>query len=324
MLLHFKKMEYRNGVHAKKSAKLKLNGRDIQLFIMAGIGILFLFVFKYLPMFGITLAFKDGNYKLDLFEALFEPGGTFDNFKDLFEDENFWTIFTNTLTINLLMLVFNFPMPIIFALLLNEVRYARLKKGIQTICNFPQFISWVIYGGIILALTDANTGIVNPILEFLGLSSPDNPVDLNLAQYFYPKLIIATIIKGVGWGSIVYLAAISNIDPTLYEAAMIDGANRWDRAIKITLPMIRPTIVVFLLLNLSSLLGNNFEQFYVFQTTQNLKTTRVLATYVYSLGFTQRLYSTATALSLFDGLISLVLLLGSNFISKKISGEGIF
>lgn len=308
----------------EKRAKIKLYARDIQLFIMAGMGILFLLVFKYLPMFGITLAFKDGNYKLDLFKALFEPGWTFDNFKDLFGDENFWTIFTNTLTINLLMLVFNFPMPIIFAMLLNEVRNMRLKKTIQTICNFPQFISWVIYGGIIIALTDANTGIVNPILEFLGLSSPDNPVDLNLAQYFYPKLILATVIKGVGWGSIVYLAAISNIAPTLYEAAMIDGANRWDRAIKITLPMIRPTIVIFLLLSLSSLLGNNFEQFYVFQTTQNLKTTRVLATYVYSLGFTQRLYSTATALSLFDGLISLVLLLGSNFASKKISGEGIF
>ena len=151
----------------EKRAKIKLYARDIQLFIMAGMGILFLLVFKYLPMFGITLAFKDGNYKLDLFKALFEPGWTFDNFKDLFGDENFWTIFTNTLTINLLMLVFNFPMPIIFAMLLNEVRNMRLKKTIQTICNFPQFISWVIYGGIIIALTDANTGIVNPILEFL-------------------------------------------------------------------------------------------------------------------------------------------------------------
>lgn len=302
----------------------KLDSRDIQLICMASLSVLFLAVFAYTPMAGIALAFKEGNYKINLFEALLYSEWTLDNFRSLFGDEVFWTTFTNTLTINLLMLLFNFPLPIIFALLLNEVRCSRLKKGIQTICNFPQFISWVIYGGIILALTDANTGIVNPILEFLHLSSEENPVDLNLAQYFYPKIIFATIIKGVGWGSIVYLAAISNIDPALYEAAMIDGASRWKMAMRITLPMIKPTIVIFLLLNLSGLLGNNFEQFYVFQTTQNLSATRVLATYVYSLGFTSRQYSTATALSLFEGVISVVLLLSSNFASKKITGEGIF
>ena len=293
----------------------KLDSRDIQLICMASLSVLFLAVFAYTPMAGIALAFKEGNYKINLFEALLYSEWTLDNFRSLFGDEVFWTTFTNTLTINLLMLLFNFPMPIICS---------RLKKGIQTICNFPQFISWVIYGGIILALTDANTGIVNPILEFLHLSSEEIPVDLNLAQYFYPKIIFATIIKGVGWGSIVYLAAISNIDPALYEAAMIDGASRWKMAMRITLPMIKPTIVIFLLLNLSGLLGNNFEQFYVFQTTQNLSATRVLATYVYSLGFTSRQYSTATALSLFEGVISVVLLLSSNFASKKITGEGIF
>ncbi|MDY2880916.1 MAG: ABC transporter permease subunit [Candidatus Borkfalkiaceae bacterium] len=308
----------------KRTKRRGLDSRDVQLFCMAGLSVLFLAVFAYTPMAGIALAFKNGNYKINLFEALLEPGWTLENFRKLFGDEVFWTTFLNTLTINVLMLVFNFPMPILFAMLLNEVRCSRLKKGIQTICNFPQFISWVIYGGIILALTDANTGIVNPILEFLHLSSPEDPVDLNLAQYFYPKIIFATIVKGVGWGSIVYLAAISNIDPALYEAAMIDGANRWKRAVRITLPMIKPTIVIFLLLNLSGLLGNNFEQFYVFQTTQNLSTTRVLATYVYSLGFTLRQYSTATALSLFEGVISVVLLLSSNFASKKLTGEGIF
>ena len=308
----------------KGHSKHKINNRDIQLLVMAGLSVIFLLVFAYAPMAGILLAFKDANYELNLFQALLENEWTLDNFKELFADETFWMAFTNTLVINVLMLIFNFPMPIIFALLLNEVRWQMVKKGIQTICNFPQFISWVVYGGIILALTNADTGIVNPILEFLGLSSRSNPVDLNLSQYFYPKIIIATIIKGVGWGSIVYLAAITVIDPQLYEAAMIDGANRWLRAVKITLPLMKPTIVIFLLLNLSSLLGNNFEQFYVFQTTENLKTTRVLATYIYSLGFTLRKYATSTALSLFEGVISVVLLLSSNFFSKKITGEGIF
>ena len=130
----------------------KLDSRDIQLICMASLSVLFLAVFAYTPMAGIALAFKEGNYKINLFEALLYSEWTLDNFRSLFGDEGFWTTFTNTLTINLLMLLFNFPMPIIFALLLNEVRCSRLKKGIQTICNFPQFISWVIYGGIILAL----------------------------------------------------------------------------------------------------------------------------------------------------------------------------
>lgn len=309
---------------AKVRKRAKWDSHDIQLVCMAGLGVVFLAVFAYVPMGGILLAFKEGNNKINLFRALFEADWTLSNFQNLFSDQTFWDTFSNTLVINLLLLVFNFPMPILFALLLNEVRVLSLKKGIQTICNFPQFISWVIYGGIIQALTDPTTGVLNPILEFLGISSPNNPLDLNLAQYFYPKIIFATIIKGVGWGSIIYLAAITGVDPQLYEAAMIDGANRWQRAIRITLPMIKPTIVVFLLLNLSGLLGNNFEQFYVFQTTENLRTTRVLATYVYTLGFSQQKYATATALSLFEGIISVVLLLSSNFASKKIAGEGIF
>lgn len=291
---------------------------------MASVSIIFLAVFAYLPMFGVILAFKEGNKALDIMQPLFSAGFTLENFKDLFSDEVFWQVFGNTLTINLLLLLFNFPMPIIFAILLNEVKKTFFKRTVQTICNFPQFISWIIFGGIIIALTDANTGVVNPILEFFGLSTDENPIDLNLAQYFYPKIIIATIIKGVGWGSIIYTAAIAAIDQSIYEAATIDGANRWHQALKITFPLIKPTIVTFLLLNISGLLGNSFEQFYVFQTTQNLETTRVLATYMYTLGFTYRNYSTAAALTLFQGVISVALLLIANFISRKVAGEGIF
>ena len=291
---------------------------------MASVSIIFLAVFAYLPMFGVILAFKEGNKALDIMQPLFSAGFTLENFKDLFSDEVFWQVFGNTLTINLLLLLFNFPMPIIFAILLNEVKKTFFKRTVQTICNFPQFISWIIFGGIIIALTDANTGVVNPILEFFGLSTDENPIDLNLAQYFYPKIIIATIIKGVGWGSIIYTAAIAAIDQSIYEAATIDGANRWHQALKITFPLIKPTIVTFLLLNISGLLGNSFEQFYVFQTTQNLETTRVLATYMYTLGFTYRNYSTAAALTLFQGIISVALLLSANFISRKVAGEGIF
>ena len=222
------------------------------------------------------------------------------------------------------MLLFNFPIPIIFALLINEVRHKQFRGTVQVLSNFPHFISWVVYGGIVIALTDANNGIVNPVLEVLGLSSKENPVDLNLAQYFYPKIIIVSIIKGTGWGSIVYTAAIAGIDQSLYEAAIIDGANRFTRARHITLPQILPTVMVFLLLNVSKLMNNSFEQFYIFQTTANQSTTRVLATYMYSLGFTYRNYSTATALSLFEGVISLILLTSTNAIAKKLTGEGLY
>lgn len=308
----------------KVTKKIKFSGRDLTLILMASCGLLFLLVFAYLPMVGVLFAFKDGNKSLNILKAMYESEWTLNNFKILFSDNDFWHVFKNTLQINVLMLLINFPMPILFALLLNEVRHKPFKTAVQTVSNFPHFISWVVYGGIVLLLTNADIGIVNPILEFFGLSSPDNPIDLNLAEYFYPKLIIASLIKGVGWGSIVYMAAIAGIDPSLYEAAVIDGANRFKMAVKITLPCILPTILVFLLLNISNIMSNSFEQFYVFQTTANQSTTRVLATYMYTLGFTYRNYSTATALSLFEGVISLFLLVTTNYAAKKISGEGIY
>ena len=298
--------------------------RDIQLICMASISLVFLAVFAYLPMAGILLAFKEGNKVLNVLNALFTAPWTLNNFSTLFADPQFWQVFINTLKINLLMLLVGFPMPILFALLLNEVRHKAFKTSVQTIANFPHFISWVVFGGIVLLLTDANTGVVNPILTFFGLSDPSRPVDLNLAQYFYPKIIIANIIKSVGWGSIVYMAAIAGIDQNLYEAAVIDGANRRQRAFRITLPNIIPTVMVFLLLQIAGLLNNSFEQFYVFQTTANSSTTTVLATYMYSLGFTYRNYSTATALGLFEGIISLVLLTSTNAAARKVTGGGIF
>lgn len=302
----------------------RLNKRDVTLICMASVSLVFLLVFSYLPMAGILFAFKDGNKSLNIINAMFEADWTLDNFKALFADKDFWAVFWNTIRINVLMLLFNFPIPILFALLINEVRHKQFRGTVQVLSNFPHFISWVVYGGIVIALTDANNGIVNPVLEVLGLSSKENPVDLNLAQYFYPKIIIVSIIKGTGWGSIVYTAAIAGIDQSLYEAAIIDGANRFTRARHITLPQILPTVMVFLLLNVSKLMNNSFEQFYIFQTTANQSTTRVLATYMYSLGFTYRNYSTATALSLFEGVISLILLTSTNAIAKKLTGEGLY
>ncbi len=308
---------------ASRKTNRFFGSRDLQLYSLIAASVVFLAIFNYLPMFGLIFAFKDGDGSLNIMNGMLHSDWTFDNFTRLFADKTFWEVFANTVVINLLFLVFNFPMPVIFALLLNEINTKWFKKTVQTISTLPHFISWTVFGGIVLLMTDMNIGIINPILELLGLSTPENPVDLNLAQYFYPKIIIASVIKSTGWGSIIYIAAIAGIDQSLYEAAKIDGAGRFRQAISITLPEIRPTILVYLLLNISTLLSNSFEQFYVFQNVANLSRTRVLATYMYNLGFTYRKYSTATALSLCEGALSLFLLMSTNWLAKKFTGEGI-
>lgn len=269
------------------------------------------------------MSFKDGDKSLNIVDIFTdsEIPWTFQNYIELFKDEKFWSVMKNTLGLNLLSLLFNFPAPIIFALLINEVKSKKIKGAVQTVTTFPHFISWVIFGGIINALTDMTTGVVNPILELFHLSSPENPVDLNLAQYFWPKMIITSLIKNVGWGSIIYSAAIAGISPSVYEAAKLDGCNRFQKAIKVTLPLILPTVTTFLLLNISRILGNSFEQFYVFQNVANLESSEVLATYVYSSAFTYRNYSTAAAISFFEGVVSVILLTLSNKISKKLTGN---
>ena len=301
------------------------DSRKITLFLLASISVVFLAVFAYLPMFGVILAFKDGDYQLSILDAILEtPWVGFENFTNFCRDPDFLRVIKNTLQINLLMLVINFPIPIIFALLINEVRHQRYKKCVQTITNFPHFISWIIFGGIVIAVTDRSTGIINPILEFFRLSDPENPVNLMDAEYFIAIIIITSIIKGTGWGSIIYLAAIAGVDVMLYEAAELDGATRFQKAWHITLPAIAPTITVFLLLRISDLLSNSFDQFYALQNVNNMEVSEVIATFSYKMGISQRRYSYSSALGLFNSVISFILLLGSNFISKKLTDRGIF
>jgi putative aldouronate transport system permease protein len=307
-----------------KKKKTKWTARNIQLTSMAGLSVVFLAVFAYLPMMGIILAFKDGNKSLNILQATIYSPWTLENFTDLIKDPMFWDVVKNTVGLNLLTLLFTFPAPIIFALILNEIRNKYFKKRVQTVVSLPHFLSWIVFGGIILALTDMTTGVINPLFEFLGLSSADNPVDLNLAQYFWPKMIIVAVLKSVGWGSIIYSAAIAGINQELYEAADIDGANRFHKALHITLPMIAPTITVFLLLSVSRLLGNSFEQFYIFQTTANISRSEVLTTFIYKTSFTYRNYSTGAMIGLFNSFVSVLLLLTANFLSKRTTGRGLF
>ena len=309
----------------KKKKPFKMNKNQWQLFSLACMMMAFLIVFSFIPMFGVLLAFRDGDRKLNVLNVIFSgEWAGIKNFSNVLKDYNFTRVLLNTLGLNILMLVINFPGPILFALFLNEIKQRKVRTLIQSIAIFPHFLSWIIFGGIVLALTDMDLGIVNPILNLLGLSSDANPVNLGEAKYTWTLIIISSFIKGVGWGSIIYTAAIAGIDRNLYEAAEIDGANRWRKMQKITFPLILPTVTVFLLLNLSGLLGNSYEQIYVFQNGVNLNKSEVIATYSVKVGVSQRRYSFTSALGLMNSLIGMLLLFGGNFVSKKLTGRGLY
>ena len=306
-----------NAVYKEKK---KMTSNRVQLLVLALFGLVFLLIFSYSAMFGLVLAFTDGDYKLRIVDALRADWVGFQNFRIFFGDEEFSRVLTNTIGLNLLMLLFNFPAPILFALLLNEIKHSWFKKIIQTLSSFPHFISWMIFGSIVLFLINKEQGIVNILLAPFGLGE----VNLARSEYFWVVMIISSLLKGVGWGSIIYLTAITSIDTSLYEAAMIDGANRFQRMIHITLPGIITTITVYFLLTVSRLLSNSFEQFYSLQNTVNLQRSEVLATFVYKKGLSLRRYSYATAVGFFESVVSIILLTISNFISKRLSGRGLF
>ncbi len=294
---------------------------NIELLLMVSLGIIFILVFAYLPMFGIILAFRDGDYQLDILKAMFDSDWYgFQNFREFFEDPDFAHVMLNTLGLNALQLCINFPAPIIFAILLSELPMKKLKKAIQTITYFPYFLSWITYGGIILALINSE-GIINQILLSTGIVS--DPVQFGEPQYFWATIIITSLLKGLGWGSIIYIAAIAGIDPQLYEAGKMDGANRFYRIVHITIPSIAPTIVLFFILSLSGILNNGFDHIWVFQNAINTSRSEVLDTFVYKYGVVSQRYSYSTAVGLFKSVVSIILLGFGNLICKKVTGNGV-
>ena len=303
----------------RKSKKWKSS--EIQLFLMAMLGIVFVAVFAYAPMFGIVLAFKDADGYLSITKAIADaPWCGFDNFRNFLTDPDFKKVMVNTIGLNLLQLLINFPAPIIFAIMLSEIRSKKFRKFIQTITYFPYFLSWVVFGGIILVLLDT-TGVINTVLKTLHLTN--DSINFGEAKYFWGTIIITSIIKGLGWGAIIYIAAIAGIDPQLYEAARMDGANRWHRIMHITLPSIAPTIILFFILSLSGILNNGFDHIWTFQNQINLDASEVLDTFIYKNGIIQQQYSYTTAVGVFKSVIAIILLVVGNKICKKVTGNGV-
>ena len=277
-------------------------------------------IFKYIPMGGIAIAFE--NYKIK--EGIFGSAWCgMDNFNKAFAMATFRRSVWNTLTISGLKLLFGFPMPIILALMLNEVTHVRFKKTVQTISYLPHFLSWVVLAGMFQQLLSPNNGAVNAVLrDVFGVK--DSIYFLGNNKYFRGTLIVTDIWKNVGWSSILYLATISGIDPELYEAATVDGASRWQCTRYITIPSLVSTIVIMLILSIGSIMDAGFDQVFNLYNSAVYQTGDIIDTYVYRYGLGDMKYALATAVGLFKNVIAFVLVVGTNLITRRISGEGIW
>jgi putative aldouronate transport system permease protein len=308
-------------VAARRSASRRLRKLYGQRYLqaMALLGIAWMIVFNYVPMYGIIIAFKDFNIVKSIAEA---PWTGLKHFKAFMEDDNLAYVIKNTLGMSVLKLLIGFPLPIGFALFLNELRSIRFKKLVQTISYLPHFLSWVVLGGI-LATWLADVGIINNIL--MALNIIQDPISyLAEPHYFWSIIITSDIWKELGWSAIIYLAAITGVSPELYEAATIDGAGRFQKMFYVTLPSIKGTITILFILAVSGILNSNFDQILVLKNQLNESASNVIDVYVYQVGILQSRYSYATAVGLIKSIISLVLLLSANFITKRLNNTSLF
>jgi putative aldouronate transport system permease protein len=271
-------------------------------------------------MWGVIIAFQDFRLWQGVFDS---PWVGFQHFQTFFEGPYFWRLFRNTLIISGLNLLIVFPAPILLALLLNEVRHSAYKRVIQTVSYLPHFISWVVVGGMVIYIFSVNVGFLSTLLASWGL--PPLPV-LGNANAFIPLVIGSAIWKGIGWGAIIYLAAIAGINQELYEAATMDGANRFQRVLFVTLPNIAPVIVIMLILQVGQLLDVNFYQILILMGSDAslYEVGDVFDTWVYRMAFFQGQMSLATAVGLFKGVVGLVLIWAANRVANRISEGGLW
>lgn len=294
--------------------KIKKN-RNWYVFVLPAV--VFYVVFAYSPMYFLQIAFRDYRLTRALQDS---PWVQFKYFLQLFTASEFWTAFYNTLSISLKKLVFGWPVPIVLSILLNEILNFKSKQIYQTIIYLPHFISWVIIGGIIYSFTSVPDGLFNKILSLFG----EEPiVFLGQVKMFQPILVLSDIWRDAGWGTIIYLAAITRISPDLYEAARIDGAGRLQQILNITLPGIKDIVIVMLILRLGNILNVGFEQVLVLQNNMVMSVGDTLDTFVWRTGLLNGRYSYATAAGLFKGVIASVMIISADIISKKSGEQGL-
>ncbi len=300
-----------------RRGKLYCIKRDWQLYSLLLLPMLFVFLFKYGSYFGLVIAFQD--YKVAKGVAGSQWVG-FDIFAKVFAKRDFGKAVGNTLLLNVLDLVFSFPMPIILALLLNEIKSRRFKRTSQTLLYLPHFLSWIIIGAVAYQLLSLNSGVVNTLIENLGgRKIPFLQEDL---QWLATNVAIG-VWQSMGWGTIIYLAAITSVNPELYEAATVDGAGRWKRCLHVTLPCIRSTIVVLLIMNLGKVMGGSFERVFALANAKVTQYTTTIPVLVYRWGIISGKFSDATALGLFQSVIGVALVLLADFVAKRLGEDGL-
>lgn len=290
------------------------------LLILTLPAVLWMIIFNYIPMYGVIIAFQEYTPFKGFIHS---PWLGFDNFKELFADPTFRESLTNTFKISIAKLVFGFPAPIVLSLLLNELVFKRFKRIVQSLTYLPYFVSWVLVVGFMYTLLDPDTGVISKILVKLGIVGSDVML-MGDAHSFLSLVVITEIWKNIGWNSIIYLAAIAGIDPQLYEAAVVDGANRFKRVWHITLPSLKPTIIILLILSIGGLVNSNFDQMFLMQNSMTQDAANVLAVYSYKMGLVSGRFSYGTAIGLFQSLVAFVLMYAANYSSRKLTKESLF
>jgi putative aldouronate transport system permease protein len=294
-----------------------LSNPRIALVIIALPGILHFIIFKYIPLLGNVIVFQD----YDMFKGIWGSKWVgLKHFITMIEYDDFFRIFKNTIILSLYRLIAGFPAPLMMALFLNEIRHFLFKRSVQTVLYFPHFLSWVIVGGIFIGLLDFD-GVINDVIAWIGLDRIDF---LYESAYFRDIIVWAAIWKEVGWGMIIYLAAIAGINPNLYEAAVVDGASRWRQMWHITLPALTPAIIVLFLLRIGNMLDSGIEEVLMFINPLVQDVGEVIDTYVYRAGLLEAQFSYTTAIGFFKSVVGLILIMGLNNLAKKITGESIY
>ena len=302
----------------RTQGRLRLLRRDYQLWIMIMPAVAVVLIFNYIPMYGIQLAFRDYDFSKGLTGGEWRGLHYFQQFIDsyLFAD-----LMTNTFLISLVTIVVGFPAPIVLALILNQIRRKRLKNLMQTTVYLPHFISVIVLVGMLNVLLSPETGAVGYLMKSIGLGH------INLiasTSTFIPVYVLSDVWQHCGWNSIIYLAALSAVDPQLYDSAKMDGASRWQTIRHVDLPALAPTIIVLFILSMGGILSTGFEKIFLMQNSLNLPVSEVISTYVYRIGIISNQFSYASAIGLFNTVINFVFLLAMNAISKRVSDTSLY
>ncbi len=302
----------------RNQGRLRLLRRDYQLWIMIMPAVAVILIFNYIPMYGIQLAFRDYDFSKGLTGGEWRGLHYFQQFIDsyLFAD-----LMTNTFLISLVTIVVGFPAPIVLALILNQIRRKRLKNLMQTTVYLPHFISVIVLVGMLNVLLSPETGAVGYLMKSIGLGH------INLiasTSTFIPVYVLSDVWQHCGWNSIIYLAALSAVDPQLYDSAKMDGASRWQTIRHVDLPALVPTIIVLFILSMGGILSTGFEKIFLMQNSLNLPVSEVISTYVYRIGIISNQFSYASAIGLFNTVINFAFLLAMNAISKRVSDTSLY